>query len=1473
MFVLNGGVESSSEYQIERSLRLRKSATGHLTRTNGVYGSLQRLTFSAWVKRGALVDCMLLNAGLSVAADDQIRFNASHQLQVNLNNGTTTYTFTSTAVFRDVSAWYHIVVSIDTTKSANADKVRVWVNNALRSMTVSGSLPIGYTFTGFNTPKTHYIGKWYNGAGYEFDGYIAEVYFIDGEALTPTAFGEFDKYGYWSALPYEPLVYSGFTQFPDSVVGGDPYYNNVTVLVHSNGTNGQTTFTDSSSSPKTLTRIGTTQISTAQSKFGGSSLFNGAVNAGNSLNVANSLANILVFSGDFTVECWFYQTADTEFNFSGLITQLNTNSRSSSSISSFELGVFTYTPSLNVFHTATAQYQIAGTVKIEYNVWNHVAVTRSGNLLKMFVNGTQSGTTQTLSGAMVSNTSQPMIGGSNQSGTTRHSFKGYIDDVRITNGVARYTSNFLVNKSNSFYLPFTNTASVSTTLGNDFSGNNNNWTPTNVSLSYNSRYFVPSTTAFPNSAPSDPNFSNVSLLLHGDGANGGAVFTDSSSANRTITRVGTPTTSTTQVKFGTASLLFNGVDANVLTVAHNIALSPESGDFTVEAWIYKTSSVGLQYICGKHDPFTIGTTEYTIGITSAGVLTCSFGRNDVGQQQTVYSSTGAIKLNTWTHVAFTKTGLNGYVFVNGYLEGTATAVSNTPVQNQRLTIGGWDRGSYIGYVFVGHIDEFRFTKGVDRYSGLTPHVFSAPSYDLMYDVPLGGGGSVGNGLGNYATLNSTNMVLRTVSDPIISDGNLSVKSGSSNSSTGGFVGTQEMRSGKWYHEAHITNIHQFNNVDIGIIGSNSNSTLFANQNSCYAAFSNGLSSNAIVKNGVVLQTSITTVSVGDIISCAVDLDNGTCKFYLNNAQFGTTVTGLTLGISYVFWGYGGTSSLGMVPDMSCNFGQYPFAYTLPAGYKALHTGNLPAPVIPQPNLYFDTVTYNGGGTYLMPTAAFPDSVGAGDPNFASVTTLMHFEGSGFGDSSSSPNIFTNSGATISTAQKKFGTQSALFNGTSSRITTPYSTDYVFGSGDFTVECWIYPLAYTNPASAVISFWSNTQGWAWELGLSGSNPYASFNGNIYVYAPVVSLNAWHHLCVSRRGPTIALYVDGVFGNSIDFGTTAIIATGAALTIGCVSAPNTWYFNGYIDEVRITKGVARYDISRQVINPANLQPDLVWIKGRGTTANHQLIDSARGVTKSINSNTSNVESTDVTLLSSFNANGFNLGSSTLTNQGGYAFSAWEWKKGVTPGFDIVTYTGNGVYRNISHNLGAFPNFVIIKRRDAAAQWPVWHIGLTATEYIPLNTTAIKTTGATTYWGGALPTSSVFSLGTSNDVNANNGNYVAYLFAPVPGFSVFGTFNAVNSSDGPFIYCGFRPRYVMWRVINNPGTSGWNILDAGRSGAGNPAALQLDAQSNAIEITGIPTDFLSNGFKLRHTTTAGFTFIYMAFAEVPFKYALAR
>lgn len=1246
MFVLNGGVESSSEYQIERSLRLRKSATGHLTRTNGVYGSLQRLTFSAWVKRGALVDCMLLNAGLSVAADDQIRFNASHQLQVNLNNGTTAYTFTSTAVFRDVSAWYHIVVSIDTTKSANADKVRVWVNNALCSMTVSGSLPIGYTFTGFNTPKTHYIGKWYNGAGYEFDGYIAEVYFIDGEALTPTAFGEFDKYGYWSALPYEPLVYSGFTQFPDSVVGGDPYYNNVTVLVHSNGTNGQTTFTDSSSSPKTLTRIGTTQISTAQSKFGGSSLFNGAVNAGNSLNVANSLANILVFSGDFTVECWFYQTADTEYNFSGLITQLNTNSRSSSSISSFELGVYTYTPTLNVFHTATTQYHIAGTVTIEYNVWNHVAVTRSGNLLKMFVNGMQSGTTQTLSGAMVSNTSQPMIGGSNQSGTTRHSFKGYIDDVRITNGVARYTSDFLVNKSNSFYLPFTNTASVST-LGNDFSGNSNNWTPTNVSLSYNSRY-----------------------------------------------------------------------------------------------------------------------------------------------------------------------------------------------------------------------------------SGLTPHVFAAPSYDSMYDVPLGGGGSVGNGLGNYATLNSTNMVLRTVSDPIISDGNLSVKSGSSNSSTGGFVGTQEMRSGKWYHEAHITNIHQFNNVDIGIIGSKSNSTLFANQNSCYAAFSNGLSSNAIVKNGVLLQTSITTVSVGDIISCAVDLDNGTCKFYLNNAQFGTTVTGLTLGISYVFWGYGGTSSLGMVPDMSCNFGQYPFAYTPPAGFKALHTGNLPAPVIPQPNLYFDTVTYNGGGTYPMPTAAFPDSVGAGDPNFASVTTLMHFDG-GFGDSSSSPNTFTNFRATISTAQKKFGTHSALFNGTSSRITTPYSTDYVFGSGDFTVECWIYPLAYTNPASAVISFWSNTQGWAWELGLTGSNPYASFNGNIYVYAPVVSLNAWHHLCVSRRGPTIALYVDGVFGNSINFGTTAIIPTGAQLTIGCVSTPNTWYFNGYIDEVRITKGVARYDISRQIINPANLQPDLVWIKGRGTTANHQLIDSARGVTKSINSNTSNIESTDVTLLSSFNANGFNLGSSTLTNQGGYVFSAWEWKKGVTPGFDIVTYTGNGnptvpiTPITVNHSLGAVPNLIISKLTQRPNDIMVYHSSHGPTKTVWLNrVNAVSTNIA--YWGNTAPTSTQFTVGLNN--NYGGEPCVNYLFAAVPGFSAFGAYTGNASTDGPFIYTGFSPKYVMLKCSSSTGA--WIIHDTTRN-RGNVNYLQLYANTNAIEASVTTLDILSNGFKLRTAAdpNAVQTYIYMAFAEVPFKYALAR
>ncbi|NBO27348.1 MAG: hypothetical protein EBU96_11300, partial [Actinobacteria bacterium] len=179
----------------------------------------------------------------------------------------------------------------------------------------------------------------------------------------------------------------------------------------------------------------------------------------------------------------------------------------------------------------------------------------------------------------------------------------------------------------------------------------------------------------------------------------------------------------------------------------------------------------------------------------------------------------------------------------------------------------------------------------------------------------------------------------------------------------------------------------------------------------------------------------------------------------------------------------------------------------------------------------------------------------------------------------------------------------------------------------------------------------------------------------------------------------------------------------------------------------------------------------------------------------------------------------------------YVAWCWDESAMDGVDIVSYTGNGANRTISHNLGVAPKMIIVKARTTAGAdqgWPVYHASLANTEYLLLNSTAAKATG-TDYWNSTSPTASVFSLGTNAAVNTNNDTYIAYAFSEVDGFSKFGRYTGNGSADGPFVWCGFRPRCVMIKDTISAYT--WFIVDTARS-ATNVASLYLRPNDSLAE-----------------------------------------
>jgi len=320
-----------------------------------------------------------------------------------------------------------------------------------------------------------------------------------------------------------------------------------------------------------------------------------------------------------------------------------------------------------------------------------------------------------------------------------------------------------------------------------------------------------------------------------------------------------------------------------------------------------------------------------------------------------------------------------------------------------------------------------------------------------------------------------------------------------------------------------------------------------------------------------------------------------------------------------------------------------------------------------------------------------------------------------------------------------------------------------------------------------------------------------------------------------------------------------------------------------------------------NAVNFTPDFVWIKSRSSTNFHNLYDVNRIVSgdyRRLYSNATNAEESSTfsgaTNLNGFVNGGFTTGAGGDTNTNAATYVAWQWKANGAPssntsgsitstvsvnataGFSVVTYTGTGANATVGHGLGVAPRMIIVKARNSAGWlWAVYHASVGNTGYLRLQSTDATTTDTT--WQNTTPTSNVFSIGTQGHVNFNSSTtYVAYCWAEIAGFSRFTSYTGNGSTDGTFIFLGFRPKFVLVKRTDTSGTS-WVMNDTARD-TYNVASLYLQANVSDAEGTLNPTmDILSNGFKIRTTNSSwnanGGTYIVAAFAENPFKNSNAR
>jgi len=330
---------------------------------------------------------------------------------------------------------------------------------------------------------------------------------------------------------------------------------------------------------------------------------------------------------------------------------------------------------------------------------------------------------------------------------------------------------------------------------------------------------------------------------------------------------------------------------------------------------------------------------------------------------------------------------------------------------------------------------------------------------------------------------------------------------------------------------------------------------------------------------------------------------------------------------------------------------------------------------------------------------------------------------------------------------------------------------------------------------------------------------------------------------------------------------------------------------------TKVYTGTNANQSITNDGNsdLQPDWIFASYRTLPpyTNHRaIIDSSRGRAKILESDTNAVEATTTNAaydLVSFDTDGFTVGAVNSTsglNASGISHVAWQWKAngGTTStdttssitstvqvnsdaGFSIVTYTGDGTTTGgFGHGLGVAPKVVFVKRRNTAADWAVYHKDIGAANFLKLSTTEAQQSGV---WQGIDPSSTRVTVYQGGFVNGNGDDYVAYCFAEKQGYSKFGKYVGNGSTDGPFIYTGFKPAWVMAKKSSNLGP--WAIVDNKRNSF-NVSDKRLFADDNTAEsTTKTAFDFLSNGFKLRDNNSSlnasGSTYIYMAFAENPF------
>ena len=1455
---------SSGEAVTQQSLKFNDDESQYLSWTPASAGNRKTWTWSGWVKRGNVSSFQGLFASRSALNDSSYMytaFNSSDTFQFSIYSTTLA---TTSQVFRDPSAWYHIVVAFDATAAAAADRLKIYVNGLEAALSTDNRSSISnqdyaWNQTGLHFISGRYVNSWSNG----FDGYLSDVNFIDGQALDADDFGETVN-GYWKAKDYAGTYgTNGFhLTFEDDVVSEG--FNAVTYR----GTGASQSISGLGLNPDFVwvkQRSGSTRSHRLNDSVRGANkqLYSDLTNAegtatteltsfdsdGFSLGSANGINN----SGD-TYVAWAWDAGENNAP-TGHSSVTYTGNGGTQSIKG--LG---FEPDLVWLKSRSAGYNhvIIDSVRgIEKQIISNSTSTETQDSGKGLTSFDSDGFTVTLgTSTSYNNSGQTYVGWAWDAGT----------DAPASNTDGTITSTVKANPDYGFSIvSYTGNGSSGQTVGHGLGvapdllimknrDDAENWQVNHSSIT-DGVFNLNTTDSKKNHTTSsagaiDPNGNTSTVFSMYDGSSSTNYPNESGkdyivycfaevagySSFGSYTGTGSSGNSVTGLGFRPGFVMIKRTDGgtngwmiydgtrdpiNNITsrLKANASDAEDTGDaisfgsdgFTIEATGASVNGSGNSYI---YMAFKGSYSDYVSDYNTDGTID-SRVKSNPAKGFSIASYTG----NNGSSGSFGH-GLN--VAPNMVIIKSRTDAANWAVGHDALT--SW---SY----YIALNNNAAEVNDSANFNG------TAPTSTV---VNIGGSGNT-NDAENYIAY-----CFHSVAG--YSKISSYTGTGSTHSVTLGFRPAFVMlkRTSSTFGWVMLDNTRDPDNI--------MNARLDANSNNSEST-------------GERLRFTSTGFDVTAGTDAAIN-NSGSTYIYIafadtREAAFWKDVSG-----QGNHWTPNNLDYRDSLPDSPANnFATLsPLAHNLGTASSAIFEGNLKVVGINATNRsILSTHGISSGKWYFETVFTLPNGFNAGEVGFREVSQQLVNRES---DNSLSYSVIVN----------QSGAWGKRNSGTYTSIST---SNYTSGST-------VVGVAFDADAGT----FSISKDGVWEDNIftsitSGTyQPFATvyYSGGSFTTS---TLNFGQDSTFAGAKPM------GAFTDDNELGTFQHQPPAGFKSLCTANLPTPTILDGseYFNTVLYTGNGGT-----QSITGANYQPDFVWLKQRsGSSRANRLNDSVRGANKQLYSNLTNAEGTATDELTSFDSDGFSLGSANGINNSGDTYASWNWKAGGTAvsntdgsitsqvsantdaGFSVISYVGTGSPTNAGHGLSQKPEMTFWKNRDESIDWFVFHTDVGPSSRLSLN----DTIGAAAS-GGLMNhtdhTDTLLSIGNAWNVNKSGSDIICYAFHSVDGYSKVGSYTGNGSSDGPFVYTGFRPAWVMIKRTDS-GSGDWRILDNMREGR-NPDNDFLEANDSQAEASANPNnyfDIVSNGFKIRNSSSSqnanGGTYIYLAFAETPFKFANAR